>query len=157
MTTFQEFVKWYNNKDVVPTLGAMQKKMEFYHNNGIDMLKLGCKLPNLANTSLHRSANNKFYAFVEANEYLHDIIREDTTGGPSIVFTRKAVEDQIKIRNSENISKSIVVIDARQLYPFSLCQEMPTGFYTRWELGSDLQKFKTRQNRSRKWEYKVMS
>ena len=41
MTIFQGFVRWYNNKDVVPTLEAMQKMMEFYHNKGIDMLKLG--------------------------------------------------------------------------------------------------------------------
>ena len=32
---------WYNNKDFVPTLGAMQKVNEFYHQKEIDMLKLG--------------------------------------------------------------------------------------------------------------------
>ena len=26
METFQDFLKWYNNKDVVPTLEALQKK-----------------------------------------------------------------------------------------------------------------------------------
>ena len=46
---FSHLLKWYNNKDVVPTLEAMQKMIEFYHNKGIDMLKLGCTLPNLAN------------------------------------------------------------------------------------------------------------
>ena len=54
------------------------------------------------------------------------------TGGPSIVFTRKAVVDQTFIRNSEKICKSFVGIDGSQLYPFSMCQEMPTGIYTRW-------------------------
>ena len=94
MTTFQDFVRWYYNKDVVPTLEAMQKMMEFYHNKWIDMLKLGCTLPNLANIYLHKSTNNKFYPFVEADKDLHDKICEDMTGGPSIVFTRKAVVDQ---------------------------------------------------------------
>ena len=46
---FKDFLKWYNNKDVVPTLKAMQKMIQFYHNKGIDMFKLGCTLPNLAN------------------------------------------------------------------------------------------------------------
>ena len=46
MTTFQDFVRWYNNKDVVLTLEAMQKMMEFYQNKGNDMLKLDCTLPN---------------------------------------------------------------------------------------------------------------
>ena len=152
MTTFQDFVRWYNNKDVVPTLEAMQKMMEFYHNKGIDMLKLGCTLPNLANICLHKSTNSIFYPFVEADKDLHDKIREDMTGGPSIVFTRKAI-----VKNTENICKSIVGIDASQLYPFSMCQEMPTGLYTRWEFDSDSQKFKARQNKSRKFENMVMS
>ena len=32
MTTFKDFLRWYNIKDVVPTLEAMQKKISFYHN-----------------------------------------------------------------------------------------------------------------------------
>ena len=55
MHYFSDFLKWYNNKDVVSTLEAMQKMIEFYHNKGIDMLKLGCTLLNLANICLHRS------------------------------------------------------------------------------------------------------
>ena len=46
MQYFSDFLKWYNNKDVVSTLEAMQKMTEFYHNKVIDMLKLGCTLPN---------------------------------------------------------------------------------------------------------------
>ena len=45
----------------------------------------------------------------------------------------------------------------RQLYPFSMCQEMPSDFNTRWEFDSDSQKFKTMQNRLRKYEHKVIS
>ena len=146
MSTFRDFVKWYNNKDVVPTLEAMQKMMEFYHNKGIDMLKLGCTLPNLANICLHPSTNHKFFPFVASDKDLHDKIREDMTGGTSIMFTRKAVVDQTFIRNSENICKSIVGIDASQLYPFAMCQEMPTGIYTR-ELDTNSQKFKARTNK----------
>ena len=70
------------------------------------------------------------------------------TGGPSIVFTRKAVVDQTFIQSSENLHKSIVCIDARQLYPFSMWQEMPTGFYTRRELDTYSQNFRARTNRS---------
>ena len=157
MSTFRDFVKWHNNKDVVPTLEAMQQMMEFYHNKGIDMLKLGCTLPNLANICFHMSTNHKFFPFVETDRNLHDKIRKDMTGGPSIMFTRKAVVDHTYIRNSEIICKSIVVIDASQLYPFSMCQEMPTGLYTRWQLDTNSQKFKARTNKSRTFEIMVMS
>ena len=61
------------------------------------------------------------------------------TGGPSIFCTRKAVVDETYIRNSSNVCKSIVGIDANQLYPFSMCQDMPTGLYTRWEFGTEMQ------------------
>ena len=79
------------------------------------------------------------------------------TGGPSIVFTRKAVVDQTFIRNSENLCKSVVVVDASQLYPFSMCQEMPIGLYTPCELDTDSQEFRARINRSRTFENMVMS
>ena len=48
-------------------------------------------------------------------------------GGSSIVFDRKAVVDKTFVRKSTNICKSIVGIDASQLYPYSICQPMPTG------------------------------
>ena len=65
MQCFSDFLEWYNNKDVVPTLEAMQKMIESYHNKGIDMVKLGCTLPNLANIRLHKSTDSKFYPFTE--------------------------------------------------------------------------------------------
>ena len=158
MTVFKDFLKWYNNKDVVQTLEAMQKMNQFYHNKGIDMLKLGCTLPNLANICLHKSTNYKFYPFCESDKDLCEKIREDMTcGGPSIVFTRKAVVDERYIRNSSSFCKSIVGIDASHLYPFSMCQDMPKELYTRWEFDTEMQKFKARHNRTRNFENLVMS
>ena len=128
--TFKDFLRWYNNKDVVPTLKAMQKMFGSYHKKGIDMLKLGCTLPNLAKICLHKSTSAKFYPFTETDKDLLQKIREDMVGGPSIVFTRKTLVDETFIWNSGSICKSIVGIDASQLYPFSVCQPMPTGIYT---------------------------
>ena len=157
MQNFSDFLKWYNNKDVVPTLEAMQKMIEFYHNKGIDMLKLGCTLPNLANICLHKSTDSKFYPFTESDKDLLEKIREDMVGGPSIVFTRKALVDETFIRKSSNLCKTIVGIDASQLYPYSMCQPMPTGLYTRWEYDSETNRFKARQNKSRSFENMVLS
>ena len=120
MCTFKDFLHWYNNKDVVPTVEAMQKMLAFYHKKGIDMLKLGCTLPNLPNICLYKSTSAKFYPFTETDKDLLQKIREDMVGRPFIVFTRKAVVDETFIRNSEIICKSIVGIDASQLYPYSM-------------------------------------
>ena len=46
-SSFKGFLRWFNNKDVVPSLEPMQKMIAFYHDKNIDMLKLGCSLPNL--------------------------------------------------------------------------------------------------------------
>ena len=69
--------------------------MEFYHNKGVDMLKLGCTLPILANICLQNSTNNKLYPFVEADKDFHDKIRKDMTGGPYIVFTKSGCGSNI--------------------------------------------------------------
>ena len=63
MFTLKDFLRWY----VVPTLEAMQKMLAFYHKKRIDMLKLGCTLPNLAKICLHKSNSAKFYPFAETD------------------------------------------------------------------------------------------
>ena len=80
MSSFKDFLRWYNNRDVVPTLEAMQRMISFYHDNVIDMLKLGCTLPNLANICLHKSTDAKFHPFTEADKDLLEKIREDVVG-----------------------------------------------------------------------------
>ena len=129
----------------------------FYHDNDIDMVKLGCTLPNLANICLHKSTDAKFYPFMEGDRDLLEKIRKDVVGGPSIVFRRKAVVDETFLRKSTNLCKSIVGIDASQLYPYSMCQPMPTGLYTRWDFDSETSRFIPRQNKTRSFENMVMS
>ena len=122
----------------------MQKMIEFYHNNGNDLLKLGCTLPNLANICLHKSTDSKLYPITESDKDLLEQIQEDRVGGPSIVFTHKVVVDEAFIRKSSNLCKSIVGIDASQLYLYSMCQPMPSGLYTRWEYDSETKRFTAR-------------
>ena len=90
----------------------MQKMIEFYHQKEIDMLKLDCTLPNLANIRLHKSTDSKFYPITESDKDLLEKTREDMVGGPSIVFTLKAMVDETFICKSTNLCKSIVGIDA---------------------------------------------
>ena len=67
------------------------------------MLKLGCTLPCLANICLHKSTNYKFYPFCKSDKDLCEKMREIITGGPSLVFSRKAVVDEKSIKNSSNV------------------------------------------------------
>ena len=157
MNTFTDFVRWYNNKDVEPTLEALEKMSAFYHEKQIDFSKLGCTLPNLANRVLHQSTKHRFYLFGEQDKDLDEIIRSNIVGGPSIVFTRYAKVGETKIRQSDNVCQSIEGIDASQLYPYSMCQNMPTGIYTRYEYDSESELFKPRSPLHHYFEEKVLN
>ena len=126
--------------------------IEFYHNKAIDKLKIGCTLPFLAIICLHGSTGSKFYPSTEKDKELLEKKHVEMAGGPSIVFTRKTLVDEIFIRKSTNLCKSDVGNDASQLYPYSICQPMPTGLYTSWEYENATQRFAPRQNKSRSFE-----
>ena len=70
MSSFKDFLRWYNNKDVVPIFEAMRKKIAFHHDKDIDMLKLGCTLPNLANICRHKTTDAKLFTFPEGDKDL---------------------------------------------------------------------------------------
>ena len=65
LSSFKDFLRWYNNDDVVPFLEVTQKWIAFYQDKDIDMLKLGFTLPNLANICLHKYTDSKFHPFME--------------------------------------------------------------------------------------------
>ena len=58
------------------------------------MLQLGCTSPSLTKICLDKPTDAKFYAFAKEDKTSWKKIREDVVGGPSIVFTRKAVVDE---------------------------------------------------------------
>ena len=124
-----------------PTLEAIHKMLAFYHMKGIDMLRLGCTLPNLASNCLQKSTSAKFYPFTETHKVLLQKIREGMVGGPSVFFTLKAAADETFLQDSGKICKTIVDIDASQLYPYSMCQPMPTEINTRWEYDTESNRF----------------
>jgi hypothetical protein len=138
MKSMRDFLEWYNNKDVIPTLNAMTNMVKFYHDKGIDVLKLGYTLPNIANKILHGSTDAKFYPFHQRDEDWTHKIRQNVVGGPSIVFTRyaKAQETKIRLEGSETC-KTILGVDASQLYPYSMTQPMPCNAYTRWDFNAE--------------------
>ena len=116
MSSFKDFLRWYNNKDVVPTLEAMQKMIALHHDKDIDRLKLGCTLPNLANICLHKTTDAKFYPFTEGDKDLLEKIREDV-GGPYIVFTRKAVVDEILFENQQTYANLLLELTLANYTP----------------------------------------
>ena len=112
--SFKEFLHWHNNNDVVPTLEAIQKFVEFHDNKCAHMLKLECRLPNLGNKCLQNSIIGKFYPFTQSDGKLLLKVREDVVEGMSVVLIRKTFVDEIDILISKKICKSMVEIHASQ-------------------------------------------
>ena len=124
----------------------------FDHNKDFDMVKLGCTQPSSAIVWFHKSTDSKFYPFTKKAKDLLEKFREDVIGGQSVVFIRYDVAGQTFIPKSTDLSQCKVGTDASQLYPYSRCQPIPTGLYTRKEYTSETEKFTAQQNKSRSFE-----
>ena len=90
MTTLRDFLVWYNNRDVVPFLQAIDRQFAFYRQRGIDMFKQGISVPGLTLLYLFNDLQEKTYftIFNEKNKDLHDLVKDNIIGGPSIIFHR---------------------------------------------------------------------
>ena len=138
MSTFKDFLVWYNNLDVVPFLEAVEKMSQFWQERKINMFKDGMSVPGLTLKYLfsYLSPQTYFSLFDQANSDLYHLIKDNNTGGPSIIFHRHHEAGKTKIREAEGGEAAkpcgkIVGYDANALYLWALMQDMPTGSYTR--------------------------
>ena len=132
MKSMRDFLVWYNNRDVVPFLEAIDKQFAFYKQQNIDMFKDGVSVRGLTLLYLfHELPSNTFFTvFNQTNSDLHLLVKDNIVGGPAIIFHRYHEKDVTKIRGEETC-RSIVGYDANALYLWALMHDMPTGWYTR--------------------------
>ena len=81
-------------------------------------------------------------------------LEKNLTGGLSTILKRKEVVD-INNLNSSILCQTIDAKDASPLYLISMCQKMPTGNYTSWQLDSETERSKAKNNRARASENNV--
>lgn len=141
MSTVRDFLKWYNNLDVVPFLEALEKMTQFWRPKGIDMFKEAISLSGLAfkfELSFLRRQGVCLSTF--HTKELYQLFKDNNVGGPAIIFHRYAEFDKTKIREhiygeAAKPVRKIVGYDANALYLWALCQPMPVGLYTTWNPG----------------------
>ena len=129
MKTMRDFLVWYNNRDVIPFLQAIDKQFAFYQQHNIDMFKDGISVTGLTLLYLFKDLPSKT-VFNKKNSDLHHLVKNNSVGGPAIIFHRYHEKDITKIRGEETC-RSIVGYDANALYLWALMQDMPTGWYVR--------------------------
>ena len=132
ITTMRDFLVWYNNRDAVPFLEALDKQFAFYQQQIIDMFKDGISVPGLILLYMFNDlpSNTFFTVFYETNKDLHHLVKDNIVGGPAIIFHRFHEKNVTKIRGGETC-RAIVGYDANAQYLWALMQNMPGRGYTR--------------------------
>ena len=138
MTSFKDFLVWYNNLDVEPLLEVVEKMSQFWQERKIDMFKDGISVPGLRLKYLfsYLSPQTYFNLFDQANSDVYHLIRDNNTGGPGIIFHRYHEAGKTKLREAEKgqaakLCQKIVGYDANALYLWAVMQNIPTGSFTR--------------------------
>ena len=79
-----------------------------------------------------------FCLFPKRHADLYNTMRNQITGGLSIVFTRLAIAGETKIRSHEidnpETVKQVLGLDANSLYLHAIDQNNPTGYFCRYKV-----------------------
>ena len=136
MQTFGDWMEYYNNLDVAPFLEALQKMKEFYTTLGIDILKDAVSLPGVSEKYILRKTLQPRWGYkppelYSPNKEAYAMLKAAVVGGPSLVFTRKHVAGETRIRSHQyedaRVCRRILGYDANSLYPSTMMKEMPCG------------------------------
>ena len=138
MESMYDFLKWYNKRDVIPFVQAIEKQKEVYEASRLDMFRDGISVPGLCMRLLFKILDHDTYftLFGEKDKDLHQTVKDNIVGGLSIVFHRYHEVGETLLRtNQQNIPsrtcKGVVGYDANALYLWAMQQMMPTGWFVR--------------------------
>ena len=135
MTTFKDFLIYYNNLDVGPFVSAVEKMQQFYFEHNIDLFKVAVSVPGIARRWLFKTAHDAKASFAlihPKDDDLYYTMKQNIVGGPSIIFTREAEVGRTFIRNDPNFPcRNIVGYDANALYLDCIDKDQPCGGYVR--------------------------
>ena len=136
MQTFGDWLEYYNNLDVAPFLESLQKMKEFYTSLGIDILKDAVSLPGVSEKYILRKTLQPRWGYkppelYSPNKEAYAMLKAAVVRGPSLVFTRKHVAGETRIRSHQyedaRLCRRILGYDTNSLYPSTMMKEMPCG------------------------------
>ena len=136
MQTFGDWLEYYNNLDVAPFLEALQKMKAFYTGLGVDIFKDAVSLLGVSKQYLLRKTLQPRWGYKPPDLYVpnkeaYELLKAAVVGGPSLVFTRKHVAGETRIRSHQyedaRVCRRILGYDANSLYPSTMMKEMPCG------------------------------
>lgn len=135
-TCMRDMLSDYNNSDCQPFISALITMQNEYFAQGLDLWKISLSCPGLARILLmkHAQAKNVLFPLIHPeDEDLFWLYKAATTGGPSIVYTRKAVVGQSYLDpdRKQVLCNSVVAMDCNAMYCNALRNAFPTHMYVR--------------------------
>ncbi len=129
MSTFRDYLHFYNSADVEGFVLAVQKMLVYYFDQGIDLLKETQSVPGASRKMMFKhSIEHSFKLFSRKHAELYHKFRRNSVGGPAIVYHRMHEAGKTKIRGLIKLAAKILGLDVNALYLYCLCQDMPTGY-----------------------------
>jgi len=129
--TFSDWLRYYNNLDVAPGLGALEKMRAFYTEKGIDILKDAVSLPGVSLHYLLRGTIERGAELYSPSKEAYAMLKNTMVGGPSIIFKRYHEAGVTTIRphrfTKTKTCQRIIGYDANALYPSTMLREMQCG------------------------------
>ena len=138
MTNMKDYLRYYNTQDVEPFISAIERHREFFTERGIDMFKDGSTLPGLTLRFLFDRLNTSttvpYILFSSLDADLHDMVRNNLVGGPSIIFHRYHSAGSTKIRHykynqASKTCQHILGVDANSLYLKCMGEMHCSGYF----------------------------
>ena len=133
MRSFADYVRYYNNNDVIGLVEVIEQMIEIYKQKSIDPFKTVVSLPGLTQQYLFQNLGKDeyFVSFGQEHQDLYKLLKGAVVGGPSLVFTRYHEKGVTNIRGGDQKCEKVLGFDANSLYLWCLAQLMPTGHYSR--------------------------
>ena len=130
---------YYNLLDCVPFIQAVGNLLIPYKQQNLDIFKRSFLFSGIAKLRMMQKIekNSFFCLFPKRHADLYKTLRNQLTGGLSIVFCRYAAAGETRIKNHEisnpEAIEKILGLDANSLYLHAFAQNNPTGYFCRYK------------------------
>ena len=123
----------------MPFIQAVENLLILYKQQNLDIFKRSFSVSGIAKLRMMRKLKKIvfFCLFPKRHEDLYKTLRNQLTGGLTIVFCRYAAAGETQIRNHESsnpeTTEKILGLDANSLYLHAIAQNNPTGYFCRYK------------------------
>ena len=131
MKTMVDYLRYYNNCDVVPFVESIETMVKMYREKGVNLFQDAMSLPGVSLKLLFSQTRDPYLC--PSNEMEYKIMSDAVIGGPSVIFSRfsKVGETYIKPHKYKKpkLCKTILGLDANALYLYCIGSYMPSGLF----------------------------